>query len=116
MHEIAYNKSKKAIIASLSGYIGVEEANDIFSGFKKSIGGINAKENILVINPENISSSLLVLPMLQSLIQTIGLLGFKKIYIINSDKYAGIIKQGLNNYGISGSVKYVNNIDEALKS
>lgn len=116
MHSIVYNKDKKALIVSLSGNIGVEQANAMLEDFKKAVGGLNAKENILIISPENVSASFLVLPVLQSFIQMIGQLTFKKIYLINSDKYAAIIKQGLSSYGVADSVKYAASIEEALNN
>lgn len=115
MHEISYSKNKKAIIATLSGNFGVDQANTMLLDFKKSINGINAEEHILVISPENISASLFVLPIIQNFIQIVAKLKFKKIYLINSDKYADIIKRSLNNYGVNNSVEYAASIDEALR-
>ena len=115
MHEIVYNKNKKAIIAMLSGNIGVDQANNMLLDFKKSVNGLNAKEHILIISPENISASLFVLPIIQNFIQIVAKLEFKKIYLINSDKYADIIKRSLNNYGVSDSLVYATSIEECLK-
>jgi hypothetical protein len=114
MHNIVYDKNKKALVATITGNIGTEEANTMLSDFKKSVQGLNAKEHILIISPENISASLFVLPILQSFIQFVGQLNFKKIYLINSNKYAAIIKQSLNSYGVANSVQYANSIPEAL--
>jgi hypothetical protein len=115
MHEILYNKNKKAIIASLSGNIGVDQANAMLIDFKKNTNSINAEEHTLIISPENISASLFVLPLLQNFIQIIAKLKFRKIYLVNSDKYADIIKRSLNNYGVNTSIEYVASVDEALK-
>jgi hypothetical protein len=114
MHNIVYNKSKKALIATLSGNIGIDQANTMLSDFKKSVININAKEHILIINPENISASLFVLPILQSFIQMVAQLNFKRIYLVNSDKYAAIIKQNLSNYGVADSIRYAASVSEAL--
>ncbi|OGO78798.1 MAG: hypothetical protein A2Y23_12595 [Clostridiales bacterium GWB2_37_7] len=75
---------------------------------------LNVKEHILIISPENITASLFVLPILQSFIQLIGQLNFKKIYIIDSDNYAAMIKQGLSSYGVTANVRYVKSVREAL--
>lgn len=115
MHEILYNKNKKAIIATLSGNIGVDQANTMLSDFKKSISGINAEEHILIISPENISASLFVLPIIQSFIQLVAKLKFKKIYLVNSDKYADIIRRSLSSYGVNDSVEYAGSIEESLR-
>jgi hypothetical protein len=115
MHEILYNKNKKAIIASLSGNIGVDQANAMLIDFKKNTNSINAEEHTLIISPENISASLFVLPLIQNFIQIIAKLKFRKIYLVNSDKYADIIKRSLNNYGVNTSIEYVASVDEALK-
>lgn len=114
MHEIVYNKNKKAIIATISGNIGIEQANSMLLDFNKSVNGINAKEHILIISPENISASLFVLPIIQNFIQIVAKLKFKKIYLINSDKYAAIIKQSLNNYGVYDSLVYASSVAESL--
>jgi hypothetical protein len=83
--------------------------------FKKNTNSINAEEHTLIISPENISASLFVLPLIQNIIQTIAKLKFRKIYLVNSDKYADIIKRSLNNYGVNTSIEYVASVDEALK-
>ena len=114
MHEIVYNKNKKALIASISGNIGIEQANKMLLDFNYSVNGLNATEHILIINPENISASLFVLPIIQSFIQIVAKLKFKKIYLINSDRYADIIKQSLNNYGVSDSLEYASSVAESL--
>jgi hypothetical protein len=114
MHEIVYNKNKKALIATISGNIGIDQANRMLLDFKDSVNGLNANEHILIINPENISASLFVLPILQNFIQIIAKLKFKKIYLINSDKYADIIKQSLNNYGVNDSLEYASSVAESL--
>lgn len=114
MHSISFDKGKKAMMANLSGNIGVDQANQMLSDFKKVTAGINTREYILIINPENITASIFVLPILQSFLQLVAQLCFSKIYLVNSDKYAGIIKQSLNSYGIANSVAYVNNMGEAL--
>jgi hypothetical protein len=114
MHEIVYNKNKKALIATISGNIGIEQANRMLSDFKNSVNGLNANEHILIINPDKVSASLFVLPILQNFIQIIAKLKFKKIYLINSDKYADIIKQSLNNYGVNDSLEYASSVAESL--
>lgn len=114
MHNISYDKNKKALIASISGNISVDDANAMLMDFKRSVSGLNAKEHVLVISPENVSASLFVLPILQSFIQVVSQLKFKKIYLINSDKYAGIIKQSLSSNGMSDSVQFANSVREAL--
>jgi hypothetical protein len=114
MHEIVYNKNKKALIATISGNIGIDQANRMLMDFKNSVNGLNANEHILIINPENISASLFVLPIIQNFIQIVAKLKFKKIYLINSDKYADIIKQSLNNYGVIDSLEYASSVAESL--
>jgi hypothetical protein len=114
MHEIVYNKNKKALIATLSGNIGIEQANKMLSDFKNSVNGLNAKEHILIISPENISASLFVLPIIQNFIQIVAKLSFRKIYLVNSDKYADIIKRSLNSYGVQDSLEYTSSVAEAL--
>lgn len=114
MHEIVYNKNKKALIATISGNIGIDQANRMLLDFKSSVNGLNANEHILIINPENISASLFVLPIIQNFIQIVAKLKFKKIYLINSDKYADIIKQSLNNYGVNDSLEYASSVAESL--
>jgi len=114
MYEIVYNKNKKALIATLSGNIGIEQANSMLLDFKNSVNGLNAKESILIISPENISASLFVLPIIQNFIQIVAKLKFKKIYLINSDRYADIIKQSLNNYGVNDSLEYASSVAESL--
>lgn len=114
MHEIVYNKNKKALIATISGNIGIEQANRMLLDFKNSINGLNAKDHILIISPENISASLFVLPIIQNFIQIVAKLKFKKIYLVNSDKYADIIKQSLNNYGVSDNLEYASSVAESL--
>jgi hypothetical protein len=114
MHNIVYNKNKKALIATISGNISIDQANTMLSDFKKSVININAKDHILIINPENISASLFVLPILQSFIQVVAQLNFKRIYLINSDKYAAIIKHNLSNYGVADSLRYAASVSEAL--
>jgi hypothetical protein len=114
MHNIVYDKEKKALVATLSGNIGIEQANGMLADFKKAVAGLNAKEHILVIQPEKISASLLVIPILQSFIQMVGQLNFKKIYIIDSDKYAGIIKQSLSGYSVGNNIVFASSIKDAL--
>lgn len=114
MHNIVHDKSKKALIATLSGNIGVEQANSMLTDFKQSISNLNTKEHILIINPVNISASIFVLPILQSFIQLIGQLSFKRIYLINTDKYAAMIKQSLGGYGLADNINYADNISDAL--
>lgn len=114
MYEIVYNKNKKALIATLSGNIGIEQANKMLLDFKNAVNGLNSKESILIISPENISASLFVLPIIQNFIQIIAKLKFKKIYLINSDRYADIIKQSLKNNGVNDSVEYASSVAEAL--
>lgn len=115
MYEIVYNKNKKALIATLSGNIGIEQANKMLLDFKNAVNGLNSKESILIISPENISASLFVLPIIQNFIQIIAKLKFKKIYLINSDRYADIIKQSLKNNGVNDSVEYASSVAEALR-
>jgi|GEM_PF-6098052 len=114
MHSIIHDKSKKALITSLAGNIGVDQANAMLLDFKKAVGGIETKEHILIICPDNITASLFVLPILQNFIQMVGQLSFRKIYLINSDKYAAIIKQSLASYGIADRVRYSASIKDAL--
>lgn len=116
MHNLIIDKGKKALIAGLSGNIGIEQANEMLSDFKKTVAGINTKEYIFIINPENISASIFVLPILQNFLQLVAQLNFKKIHLVNSDKYAGIIKQSLGSYGIANSVVYAGSVKEALNS
>ena len=115
MHSITLDKGKKALIAALSGNIGVDQANAMLGDFKKSVSEINPKDHVLIINPENISASLFVLPILQSFVHLVGQLNFKKIYLVNSDKYAGIIKQGLSGYSVANNIAYVDSVKDALK-
>ena len=114
MYNTIINKNKKALVASLSGNIGIDQANTMVIDFKKSISGLNTKEYILIISPENLSASILLIPILQSFIQMVAQLKFKKIYLINSDKYAAIIKQSLSNYGVADSLRYAASVGEAL--
>lgn len=116
MHKIEYDKNNRVLITSLSGNIGIEQANQMLVDFKKAVNGLNTKETILVISPENISASFLVLPILQNFIMTVSQLKFKKIFLINSDKYAAIIKQSLSSYGLAESVRYASSIKEALNN
>lgn len=116
MHNIVHDKGKRAVIASLSGNIGVDQANSMIEDFKKTVSGINSKEHILIINPDNITASLFVLPILQGFIQMVAQLNFKKIYLINSDKYAAVIKQSLGGFGLGDKVRYAANIKDALNS
>jgi hypothetical protein len=115
MHNIIIDKRKKAIIASLSGSIGIDQANNMLMDFKKSVSGLNAAEHILIISPDNLSTSFLVIPILQNFIQLVAQLKFKKIILVNSDKYASIIKQSLNNYGVADSLRYAASVNEALQ-
>ncbi|MDF2889654.1 MAG: hypothetical protein K0R80_21 [Clostridia bacterium] len=115
MHNIIIDKRKKAIIATLSGNVGIEQANNMLTDFKKSLSGLNIQEYILVISPDNLSTSFLVLPILQNFIQLVAQLKFKKIVLINSDKYAALIKQSLSNYGVADSLRYAASVDEALQ-
>lgn len=114
MHNIVYDKSKKALIASLSGTISIDQANAMLTDFKKAVQGLNAKEHILVIHPEKISASLLIIPILQSFVQLVGQMNFKKIYLIDSDQYAGIIKQSLSGYSVSDNVAFASSVKDAL--
>ena len=114
MHNIVYDQSKKALVATLSGSIGIDQANAMLTDFKKATQNLNAKEHILVIHPENISASLLVIPIIQSFVQLADQMNFKKIYLIDTDKYAGIIKQSLSGYSVADNVVFASSVREAL--
>ncbi|MDF2841471.1 MAG: hypothetical protein K0Q99_2243 [Clostridia bacterium] len=114
MHKIVSDKKKKTLVATISGNIGIEQANTMLADFKNSIEGINAKETTLIISPENISANIFVLPILQSFIQLIGQLNFNRIILIDSDKYAGMIKQSLSSYSVASRINYANSLGEAL--
>lgn len=114
MHKLEYDKSKKSLVATLSGNIGVQEANSMLLDFKNAVKELNTEDINLIIYPNNISASLFVLPIVQNFIQLVSQLNFKKIYLINTDKYAEIIKQSLASYGMSDKIYYVRNLREAL--
>lgn len=116
MHNITLDKSKKTMLAAISGNIDVSQANTMLADFKKAAFGINTKEFILIINPENISANLFVIPILQSFISLISEMRFKRIFLINTDKYAALIKQQLANTGVGESISFASSIKEAMKN
>jgi hypothetical protein len=116
MHDIVQDKKRKVIITTLSGYIDVNQANDMLTDFKKKTEGVSTKDYVLIINPENISANIFVIPILQSFVKLVSELGFRKIYLVNSDKYAGIIKQQLANTDVAGSLRFASDVSEALKN
>lgn len=116
MHNIVYDKNKKALIATLSGNISVEQGNAMLMEFKQSAAGINPRETKLIIHQDNLTASLFILPILQSFLQLVGQLRFKEIYLVNSEKYASMIKQSLSNYGIENSIRYASTVKEVLSN
>lgn len=114
MHEIVLINSKKTLIVNLSGNINVDEAYEILSDFKKTIYGLNTNNYILIINPENISANIFVIPTLVSFMSLVSELKFKSIYVTNSDKYEAYIKQEIKKADSAVSLEFVANVDEAL--
>ncbi len=116
MHDILQNKAKKTLVATISGNIDVSQANTMLSDFKKKTFGLNTKEYVLIINPENLSANIFVIPILQSFLSLVSELKFKRIYIVNSDKYSALIKQQLGNSDVAASLKFASSVKEALNS
>lgn len=116
MHNIVQNKTRKTLVATLTGNIDINQANAMLSDFKKIIDGLNTKDYVLIINPENITANIFVIPILQSFINLVAELKFKRIYLINTDKYAALIKQQLGNTDVAASIKFAANVNEALNN
>lgn len=116
MHNIKEDKARKILIASLSGSIDIPQANAMLSDFKKATAGLNSKQYVLIINPENISAGLFVIPILQNFIKLVSELRFKRIYLTNSDKYAALIQQHLANTEVASTLRFAASVTDAVNS
>ncbi|MDF2520796.1 MAG: hypothetical protein K0R84_1424 [Clostridia bacterium] len=104
MYSITIDKVNKAFIANISGNVDVNQANVILKDFKNNAATINPKDYILIVNPENVSGNIFVFPILQSFLNLVAELKFKRIYLVNSDKNANLI-EAASTLRFAGSVK-----------
>lgn len=116
MYNIMQDKERKILVVTLTGNIDTNQANTVLNEFKKTIASLISKDYILIINPENISANLFVIPILQSFVKLISELHFKRIYLTNSDKYAALIKQQLVNTDVATSLSFAADLKQILDS